>query len=123
MHNTPRSLDETFSAFADPTRRAILQRLIDGEKTVGDLAEPFDMSLPAVSKHIKILEAAGLLNRRHEGRLHHLSLNPAAMRGAAEWIDLYKSFWTTKLDQLEMMFEQDTAGTETSASTREESQP
>lgn len=112
MDHTFYSLDRTFSALADPTRRAILSGLAEGERTVGDLAEPFNMSLPAVSKHIRVLEEAGLLERRHEGRIHRLSLNPDPMRGAAEWIDLYKSFWTSKLDQLEKLLEEEISGTD-----------
>lgn len=123
MTSAPDPLNQTFSALADPTRRAILLSLSSGEKTVGDLAEPFEISLPAVSKHIKVLEEAGLLKRRHEGRIHHLSLSPDPMRGAAEWLDLYKSFWTSKLDQLETLFDEDLTYADGVPSVREKRKP
>ncbi len=90
----------TFQALADPTRRAILARLALGEASVGELAEPYAMSLPAVSKHLKVLEAAGLLARERDGRVHRCHLQPQAMRAAADWIAEYRRFWETQLDQL-----------------------
>lgn len=81
------ALDQTFAALADPTRRAIVRRLARGEATVGELAGPFDMSLPAVSKHLKVLEGAGLVARRREGRLHHLRLVPRPLEAASRWIE------------------------------------
>ena len=95
------SLDATFSALADPTRRAILLRLADGEASVSELAAPFDMSLPAISKHLTVLEKAGLLNRRKEGRVHHISLAAKPMQEAAQWLDFYEQFWSERLDALD----------------------
>jgi DNA-binding transcriptional ArsR family regulator len=94
------SLDATFAALADPTRRRILESLSRQQKRVTDLAEPFAMSLPAVSKHLRVLEDAGLLRRRRLGREHHLELEPAPMREAQRWIDQYRKFWEGSLDSL-----------------------
>jgi DNA-binding transcriptional ArsR family regulator len=90
----PEILDRMFSALADPTRRAIVARLARGEASGGELAAPFDVSLPAISKHLKILETAGLLARAKHGRVHRLRLVAEPMREAAEWMDLYCTFWT-----------------------------
>ncbi len=94
------SLSATFAALADPTRRSILERLSRGEATVTQVAEPLEMSLPAVSKHLRVLESAGLMNRRRMGRTHYLELNPEPMRKAREWIDFYRRFWEGSLDSL-----------------------
>lgn len=94
------ALDHIFSALSDPTRRAILARLALGETTVSELAEPFDMSLPAVSKHLKVLEGAGLLVRERHGRLHLCQIDGTPMREAAAWIGRYRRFWDTQLDSL-----------------------
>jgi DNA-binding transcriptional ArsR family regulator len=94
------SLDATFSALADPTRRRILESLSRQQKRVTDLAEPFAMSLPAVSKHLRVLEDAGLLKRRRFGREHHLEVEPAPMRDAQRWIEHYRKFWEGSLDSL-----------------------
>lgn len=94
-------LDATFSALADPTRRAILGRLAQGAASVGELAHPFDMSLPAISKHIKILTRAGLLKQERLGRVKKCSLIPEAMKSADEWIQFYKKFWDFQLGALE----------------------
>ncbi len=94
------TLDHIFSALSDPTRRAILARLALGETTVSELAEPFDMSLPAVSKHLKVLEGVGLLVRERQGRLHLCQIDGAPMREAANWIGRYRRFWDTQLDSL-----------------------
>ncbi len=102
-HNA--SLNQTFAALADPTRRAILARLRQGSCTVGALAEPFSMSLAAVSKHLRALERAGLVAREVEGREHHLSLNAEPLRAAAEWTADYREFWDERLDALEAMLE------------------
>jgi len=96
----PVSLDATFSALADPTRRRILQSLSTHSRRVTDLAQPFSMSLPAVSKHLRVLERAGLLKRRQLGREHHLELEPAPMKEAALWIEEYRKFWEGSLDSL-----------------------
>ena len=101
MQSESVQLSATFQAMADPTRRAILARLASGEATAGELAAPFDMSLPAVSKHLKLLEGAGLLIRRREGRVHHCRLDPAPMRQVVDWIEYYRRFWQTRFDSLE----------------------
>ena len=93
-------LSAVFSALADPTRRAILARLALGESTVSELAEPFDMSLPAVSKHLKVLEGAGLLARARQGRVHRCQLDGRALAEAADWIEHYRAFWDGQLDAL-----------------------
>jgi DNA-binding transcriptional ArsR family regulator len=93
-------LDATFAALADPTRRAILARLANGEATVTELAEPFPFSLPAVSKHLRVLESAGLLKREIDGRIHRCRLAPEPMRTAAQWIDHYRVFWERQFDTL-----------------------
>src|SRR5713226_2126850 len=93
-------LDVTFSALADSTRRAILARLARGESSVTELAEPFDMSLPAISKHLRVLQRAGLLAREKNGRVHRCSLAPEPLKQAAEWIARYRAFWEKQLDAL-----------------------
>jgi DNA-binding transcriptional ArsR family regulator len=93
-------LTATFSALADPTRREILRRLRGGELAVGELAEPLAMSWPAVTKHLKVLEAAGLLGRRRDGRRHVVRLNAGPMRKADEWMNFYRKFWEDSLDRL-----------------------
>lgn len=95
------ALDHTMLALADPTRRAILQRLAAGEARVTDLAAPFAMSLNAVSKHIRILERASLVRRRRAGREHLLSLDPEPLGEAAAWIEQQRQFWASSLDALE----------------------
>jgi DNA-binding transcriptional ArsR family regulator len=94
-------LDRTLGAIADPTRRAILARLARGEARVTDLAEPFELSLNAVSKHLRVLERAGLLRREVRGREHLLSLEARPLRAAAEWITAYQAFWENRLDALD----------------------
>lgn len=93
-------MDLTFGALADPTRRAILARLAAGDASVGELAEPFEMSLPAVSKHLDVLQRAGLLERHKAGRVRRCHLNPAPMKEAAEWISEYRQFWEGQMDKL-----------------------
>src|SRR5262249_56800645 len=100
MVTISRQLDLTFGALADPTRRAILARLALGESTVGDLAEPFRVSRPAISKHLRVLERAGLVRREREGRVSRCELDASAMREAAEWIERYRAFWTDRLGGL-----------------------
>ena len=100
-------LDSTFAALSDRTRRAILDQLSEGESTVTRLAEPFDMSLPAVSKHLTVLEQAGLIVRRKDGRLRRCELAAAPMSSAASWIDRYRSFWEDQLDRLERFLKSD----------------
>ena len=94
-------LDQTLMALADPTRRAILNRLARGSARVTELAEPFDISLNSVSKHIRILERARLVRRRKEGREHILTLDPGPLDEAAEWMDRQRTFWIGRLDALE----------------------
>lgn len=94
-------LDKTFSALAHPIRRAILTRLArDGSASVSDLAEPFDVSLMAVSKHLKVMDEAGLIRREKDGRVHRCSFDPEAMDVAKEWIERHRRFWTRQLDSL-----------------------
>lgn len=101
------NLDKTFSALADPTRRAILARLSDGHATVGELAEPFDMSLPAVSKHLKVLQQAGLIERRRDGRTQICAVQAAPLQDADEWLARYRAFWDGSLDSLAQFLESD----------------
>jgi DNA-binding transcriptional ArsR family regulator len=94
-------LDRTFAALADPTRRRILAQLAKGEQCVTDLAKPHPMSLAAVSKHLIVLEKAGLVKRRRDGRVHSLALDAKPMQEARAWIDRYRKFWDGNLDQFE----------------------
>jgi DNA-binding transcriptional ArsR family regulator len=94
-------LSATFSALADPTRRAILARLALGEASVTELAEPFTMSLPAVSKHLKVLERAGLISRGREAQWRPRRLDGAPLKEAAEWLEYYRRFWDESLDRLD----------------------
>ena len=100
-------LDHTLGALADPTRRAILLRLTEGEARVTDLAAPFDISLNSVSKHIQILERAHLVKRRRVGREHLLSRNARPLEEAAAWIDRLRDHWNRRLDRLEKALEED----------------
>jgi DNA-binding transcriptional ArsR family regulator len=95
------SLDATFGALSDPTRRAIVERLTSGDASVGELAEPFEMSLPAISKHLTVLERAGLVERTKEGRTRRCRLHEEPIRDALEWIASYGRFWEGQLDSLE----------------------
>jgi DNA-binding transcriptional ArsR family regulator len=94
-------LSHTFAALADPTRRAILARLASGETTVTELAAPFEMSLPAVSKHLKVLERAGLVTRGREAQWRPCRLEAAPLAGASAWLETYRQFWEQRLDRLE----------------------
>jgi DNA-binding transcriptional ArsR family regulator len=94
------SLDSTFAALADPTRRTILARLARGQSSVTELAEPHAMSLPAISKHLRVLEDAGLLKREKDGRVHRCQLNARPMKQAAKWIAQYERFWEGQFDSL-----------------------
>ncbi len=100
---TPSDLDQTLMALADPTRRAILRRLSEGEARVTELAQPFAMSLNAVSKHIRVLERAQLVQRRRAGRDHYLSINPKPLDEASAWIEDQRVRWTTCLDALDAL--------------------
>ncbi len=98
---TPDRLSRTFAALADPTRRAILARLASGEASVTELAEPFDMSLPAISKHLKVLERAELIERGREAQWRPCRLHARPLKGAADWLETYRVFWEQSLDRLE----------------------
>jgi len=97
------ALDSIFHALGDATRRRMLRELAKNERTVGELAQPFDISLAAASKHIKALENAGLIQREVRGRTHLCRLNPAPLAGAHEWLSFYEQFWTHRLDVLEQL--------------------
>jgi DNA-binding transcriptional ArsR family regulator len=97
----PDPLSATFSALADPTRRAILARLALGETAVTELAKPFDMSLPAISKHLKVLERAGLIARGREAQWRPCRIQPNALKGVDDWLEGYRRFWEERLDRLD----------------------
>ena len=98
---SPDRLSSTFAALADPTRRAILARLASGEASVLKLAEPFDMSLPAVSKHLKVLERAGLIARGREAQWRPCRLKATPLKGIADWVEHYRRFWEESFDRLD----------------------
>src|SRR5579863_4094381 len=97
----PDQLSATFAALADPTRRAILARLVSGEASVTELAKPFEMSMPAVSKHLKVLERAGLIARGREAQWRPCRLEAGPLKDVADWVEHYKRFWTESFDRLE----------------------
>jgi DNA-binding transcriptional ArsR family regulator len=101
VKHSPRILSRTFAALADPTRRRILEDLAQGERCVTDLAQPYRMSLPAVSKHLRVLEKAGLIRRKRRGRVHELKLDAKPMQKAQQWIEDYRQFWENNLDRLD----------------------
>ena len=109
---TPR-LDAVFHALGDATRRQMLRDLAKGARSVGQLAEPFSMSLAAASKHIKVLEGAGLIRREVKGRTHMCRLEPGPLASAHEWLGHYERFWTHRLDILETLLRADDARTST----------
>ncbi len=98
--NYSETLDTTFSALADPTRRAILAQLATGQCSIGELAAPFDISLPAISRHVRVLEDAGLLVRQRDGRVHRCQLDPEPMRAANSWLEEMRHFWESRFDAL-----------------------
>jgi DNA-binding transcriptional ArsR family regulator len=100
------TLNRTFAALADPTRRRILAHLARGDRRVTDLARPHAMSLPAVSKHLRVLEKAGLLQRRRYGRVHEMQLDAKPLKQAARWVEEYRKFWQGSLDRLAEYLEQ-----------------
>jgi len=104
-------LDTVFHALGDATRRRMLRDLADGERTVSQLAEPFSISLAAASKHIKVLEHAGLLRREIRGRTHVCRLDPGPLASAHEWLGIYERFWTDRLDVLERLLREEDART------------
>ena len=97
----PDQLSATFAALADPTRRAILARLAAGERSVTELAEPFKMSMPAVSKHLRVLERAGLIARRREAQWRPCRLEPAPIRAVSDWAERYRALWEERFDRLD----------------------
>ena len=101
------SLDTAYAALADPTRRAILARLALGEASVGEIAQPFAISAPAISRHLKVLQDAELIARRKQGQTHILSLNPTGLKGAQEWLDYYRAFWTGAFARLDAHLKKD----------------
>lgn len=101
MLQSGQQLDLVFSALADPTRRAILARLAAGEATVNELVEPFDLSQPTISKHLKVLEGAGLVSRGREAQFRPVRLNAAPLEAAAHWIGDYRRFWEESFDRLD----------------------
>jgi len=100
------SLDATFAALAHPARRDILGRLAKGEATVNQLAEPFDMSLPAISKHIKVLEDAGLITRTRNAQFRPCTLNPAALQAVSDWTEQYRHIWQARFDAMDYALKQ-----------------
>lgn len=105
VENSPAYLDAVFHALADSTRRAMLHRLAEGEQSVSELAAPFTMSLAGASKHVKVLENAGLVRRRIDGRVHYCRLEAARLAEAEAWLRYYERFWTRRLDTLEALLE------------------
>jgi len=99
-------LDGIFHALADPTRRAIIGALARGSKTVGELSRPFAISLPAVSKHLKVLERVGLVTREVRGREHHCRLSPESLASAQDWLSFYSGFWQERLDSLDALLKE-----------------
>lgn len=97
------SLDRVFQALADPTRRAMLRSLASGEQTISELAAPFSMSFAAASKHVRVLETAGLLHRSVEGRTHICRIDPVPLAAATEWLRFYEGFWTEQFDALDAL--------------------
>ena len=98
---TADALSQTFAALADPTRRAILARLSTGQCSVTELAEPFDMSLPAVSKHLRVLERAGLIDRQRDAQWRRCHINPSPLKNVADWAEHYRHLWEGRLDRLD----------------------
>jgi DNA-binding transcriptional ArsR family regulator len=103
---TPDRLSIKFAALADPTRRAILARLTLGETSVTDLAEPFDMSLPAVSKHLKVLEHAGFISRSRDAQWRPCRIEPQALKDVDDWLESYRRFWEERFDRLDIYLKQ-----------------
>jgi len=101
-----KQLDSLFAALADPTRRAIVARLADGPMTVGEIAAPFDMSLAAVSKHVHVLDRAGIIDRNRHGRNIECALNAARLKPVSDWIGDYEQFWNERLDRLEQIIKE-----------------
>ncbi|MGH8781771.1 ArsR/SmtB family transcription factor [Paraburkholderia sp.] len=109
MSNPDLSLDGVFHALSDPTRRAMLANLAGGERNIGELAAPFAISFAAASKHVKVLEQAGLIRRRIEGRTHLCRIEAGPLAAANEWLSFYERFWAVRLDTLEELLQQGNA--------------
>jgi DNA-binding transcriptional ArsR family regulator len=105
VYQNSASLDRLFHALSDPTRRAMLKALTEDEQKIGDLARPFAMSFAAASKHVRVLESAGLVRRRIEGRAHVCRIEPAPLAAIEEWLAFYARFWTGRLDTLEALLQ------------------
>ncbi|HEX3485387.1 MAG TPA: metalloregulator ArsR/SmtB family transcription factor [Micropepsaceae bacterium] len=99
--NISAQLDLSFAALADPTRRAILRRLAQGETTVAELAKPFPISAPAISRHLRVLEAAALIRQEREGKFRRCRIEPAGLQTAVQWLDFYRGFWSESFDRLD----------------------
>jgi DNA-binding transcriptional ArsR family regulator len=110
MANYSQSLDAVFSALSDPTRRRIVERLARGPLTVGEIASGFAISQPAISRHVRVLESSGLIEREIDGRIHRCTLSPETMRAASAWIDKQRTFWNAALDRLDRYFEKTSQG-------------
>jgi len=100
------ALDATFSALSDPTRRAILSQLANGERSVTELAQPFDVSLPAISKHLRVLERAGLVRQEKEGRIRRCRLFAEPLHGANDWLENYRRFWEERFQRLDALLDE-----------------
>lgn len=107
VNSSTARLDSIFHALSDPTRRSILRAVAVREKTVGEIARPYRVSLAAVSKHLKVLETADLIHREKRGSFQIVRLNPQALKTAEEWLSYYEKFWTRRLDALQNLFEGD----------------
>ena len=106
MSVSPQRLDATFAALADPTRRAILARLASGEASVSELTEPFAMSQPAISKHLKVLEKAGLISRGRDAQRRPRRLEAAPLADATEWLESYRKFWEASYERLDALLDE-----------------
>jgi DNA-binding transcriptional ArsR family regulator len=106
------ALDSVFHALADPTRREMLRMLTAGQRNIGELAAPFSMSFAAASKHVRVLETAGLVRRRIEGRSHICQIDPAPLAAANEWLRFYEGFWTSRFDRLDALLKAEDAVSE-----------
>lgn len=119
----PTLLNLVFAALSDPSRRSIVEQLRGGEATVSDLAAPLDMSLPAVSKHLRVLENAGLLQRRISGRTHYLKVNPSPLTEVSRWIERHRLWWEGSFDRLEQYLAETETKTETKPKPKTKSKP
>jgi DNA-binding transcriptional ArsR family regulator len=99
-------LDRVFQALSDSTRRSILRNLVKGERSVSDIAQPFDLTFAAVSKHLKVLEAADLIDRRKQGSFQMIRLNPKNLKTADQWLRFYEQFWSVRMDALKTLLEE-----------------